>query len=144
MHFGELRNVNTSRDGVIPAYETKAVTRVRSSWRAWRQRLSGICRQAIWGKFLRNLHLGRKLLQSAFLLTLWCCFHRQLIEKGIKTKRILLEPTFSNIFMNTCHKTIPLSNTENKKILFVSQHISSYLGVKRSVKIMKYHHLLIR
>lgn len=26
MHFGELRNVNTSRDGVIPAYETQAVT----------------------------------------------------------------------------------------------------------------------
>lgn len=91
-----------------------------------------------------NLHLGRKLPKSAFLLILWCCFHRKLIEKSIKTKHILLEPAFSNIFMNTCHKTIPLSNTENEKILFVFQHMSSYPGVKRSVKIMKYHHLLIR
>lgn len=113
-------------------------------WQVWPQQLSGICRQAIWGKFLRNLRLGRKLPQPAFLLTLWCCFHRKIIEKSIKTKHILLEPTFSNIFMNTWHKTIPPSNTENKIILFVFQHVSSYPGVKRSVKIMKYHHLLIR
>lgn len=26
VHFGELRNINTSRNGVIPAYETQAVT----------------------------------------------------------------------------------------------------------------------